>query len=101
LVLGPAPRNRCCNVRAESQPIVRQAYSQAYNTPLRQKVVYNASIFPDGRVVVQDGGGGMRVTALAPEAPSCTAQEVAPYCCTRSFWVRLGKVNIVAVQHGF
>ena len=45
--------NRCCNVRAESQQIVRQAYSRAYNTPLRDKVVYNVSIFPDGRVVMQ------------------------------------------------
>ena len=49
-------QNRCCNVRAESQQIVRQAYSHAYNTPLRDKVVYNVSIFPDGRVVMQESG---------------------------------------------
>ena len=41
---------------AESQQIVRQAYSHAYNTPLREKVVYSVSIFPDGRVVIQGRG---------------------------------------------
>ena len=61
--------NRCCNDRAESQQIVRQAYSRAYNTPLRNKVVYNVSIFPDGRVVIQGCVTAGRVAAPAGVAP--------------------------------
>ena len=50
---------------AESQQIVRQAYSHAYNTPLRDKVVYSVSISPDGRVVMQGAG---RPVARGPQA---------------------------------
>ena len=88
-------------MRAESQPIVRQAYSQAYNTPLRGKVVYNVSIFPDGRVVFQ-GLAAQRVRAHAGRGPISTAQEQLPALSVlASYTARLGKVNIVAVQHGF
>jgi hypothetical protein len=47
------PRYRSCNARAESQWIVRLADSHTYNTPLLNKVVYNLSISPDTRVVIQ------------------------------------------------
>ena len=47
------PEYRSCNARAESQRIVRLADSHTYNTPLLNKVVYNLSISPDVRVVIQ------------------------------------------------
>ena len=47
------PNYRWCNARAESQSIVRLADSHTYNTPLLNKVVYNLSISPDTRVVIQ------------------------------------------------
>ena len=54
----PLPGYRWCNARAESQWIVRLADSHTYNTPLLNKVVYNLSISPDTRVVIQRGPHG-------------------------------------------
>jgi hypothetical protein len=52
-VCASFPKYRWCNARAESQWIVRLADSRTYNTPLLNKVVYNLSISPDNRVVIQ------------------------------------------------
>ena len=91
-------QNRCCNVRAESQQIVRQAYSRAYNTPLRDKVVYNVSIFPDGRVVMQEVGP-VPARRRGPALHLYGSGRLLAYWYSRV--ARLGKVSIVAVQHGF
>lgn len=56
-VVLPFPKYRWCNARAESQWIVRLADSHTYNTPLLNKVVYNLSISPDTRVVIQRAPG--------------------------------------------
>jgi len=64
---------------------------------LRSKVVYNVSIFPDGRVVIQERGPARE--SAGPEAPVIRYRSRSPIV-TRVL-ARLGKVYIVAVQHGF